>query len=137
MVKINIKELKKRAIKVTEVDYNEINNNYLKNLRNSLNMSQSLFASYLGVSKKSIEKWEQGGIYKISQPVKRLLLLINDDPSILSKMRMIEFADKKCEYTKSIADFSEDVSANWNISNDTSNEGLEIRKAEKRYGYCL
>ena len=94
-----INNLKENAVKVESVKYPVIDKNFLKQLRTSLNMSQSLFASYLGVTKKAVEKWEQG-INKIKGPVKVLLYLINDDPNILSKIVRVEYKGKNHIYKK-------------------------------------
>lgn len=57
----------------------------LRALRNELNLSQSKFANIFGVSKKTIEKWEQG-----ANPIKgaatRLIYLIMKDSSIMTKL---------------------------------------------------
>lgn len=50
--------------------------NFVKNLRNKKKLSQRLFAEILGISEKTVEKWEQG-----ANPVKgaasRLLYLLD------------------------------------------------------------
>ena len=94
-----IDNLKKRAVRIEEVQLPEIDKDFVKELRLSLNMSQSLFASYLGVTKKAIEKWEQG-VNKIRGTAKVLLYLINDDPNILSKIAKVEYNGEKHEYKK-------------------------------------
>ncbi len=94
-----INNLKENAVKVESVKYPVIDKNFLKQLRTSLNMSQSLFASYLGVTKKAVEKWEQG-INRIKGPVKVLLYLINDDPNILSKIVRVGYKGKNHVYKK-------------------------------------
>ena len=52
-------------------------------------MTQNIFASVLGVTKKTIEKWEQG-----ANPVKgcaaRLLFLINKDTTIMKELYNFE-----------------------------------------------
>ena len=68
----------------------EVNGEFVKNLRNKLNMTQNVFASVLGVTKKTIEKWEQG-----VNPVKgcsaRLLYLISKDVSIVKEFYSFEY----------------------------------------------
>ena len=88
MAKLNINEIKKNAIKVNEIDFSYIDGKYLRNLRVSLKMSQVLFAEYLGVSKKAIEKWEQGK-NPVNGTIQRMLFLIESDPAILSKLREV------------------------------------------------
>ena len=72
MGKINIDEIKKNAIEIIEPDFSYIDGKYLRNFRMKLQLSQSIFADYLGVSKKAIEKWEQGK-NKINAAVVRLV----------------------------------------------------------------
>ncbi|MBQ6783085.1 MAG: helix-turn-helix domain-containing protein [Acholeplasmatales bacterium] len=86
-------ELNKRAIKVTDRDYSYIDGSYLRKLRMSFGMSQALFADYLGVTKKAIEKWEQG-VNKINAPVLRLLFLFENNPELLSLMKEIKISNK-------------------------------------------
>ena len=70
----------------------EVNGEFVKNLRKKLNMTQNVFASVLGVTKKTIEKWEQG-----VNPVKgcsaRLLYLISKDVSIVKEFYSFEYKD--------------------------------------------
>lgn len=90
---ISFNELNKRAIKVTDRDYSYIDGSYLRKLRMSFGMSQALFADYLGVTKKAIEKWEQG-VNKINAPVLRLLFLFENNPELLSLMKEIKISNK-------------------------------------------
>lgn len=90
---INFNELNKRAIKFTDRDYSYIDGSYLRKLRMSFGMSQALFADYLGVTKKAIEKWEQG-VNKINAPVLRLLFLFENNPELLSLMKEIKISNK-------------------------------------------
>ena len=97
MAKFDLNELKKRAIKITDNDFSDVDGTFLRDLRMKLNMSQLLFASYLGVSKKAIEKWEQGA-NKINAPTARLLFLIEKDPNILSYFKTITIGEKKYQF---------------------------------------
>ena len=99
MAGINISELKKNAVKIENVQYPEIDKDFIKQLRNSLNMSQSLFASYLGVTKKAVEKWEQG-VNKIKGSTKVLLYLISENPDILSKIIRVEYKGETYKYER-------------------------------------
>ena len=99
MAKLNINEIKKNAIKVNEIDFSYIDGKYLRNLRVSLKMSQVLFAEYLGVSKKAIEKWEQGK-NPVNGTIQRMLFLIESDPAILSKLREVTVANEVIDFKK-------------------------------------
>ena len=101
MAKFDINELKKKSVKIEETDFSKIDGAFLRDLRMRLNMSQTLFASYLGVSKKAIEKWEQG-INKVNPPTVRLLFLIDRSPSILSLFKRVSYLEKY-DYVSSYA----------------------------------
>lgn len=51
----------------------------IKLIRNNLNMTQVIFAAILGVSKKTVEAWEQG-VNAPSGPASRLLRIFKDHP---------------------------------------------------------
>ena len=92
MNKKNISEILKSAshYSVFYADIEkEVNGEFVKKLRKKLNMTQNVFASVLGVTKKTIEKWEQG-----ANPVKgcaaRLLFLINKDTTIMKELYNFE-----------------------------------------------
>lgn len=89
MSKLNICEIKRRAIKVIEPDYSYIDGKYLREFRRSFKMSQSLLADYLGVTKKAIEKWEQGK-NKLNPVVIRMVYLIEQKPEILDILKKVE-----------------------------------------------
>lgn len=54
--------------------------NEIKMIRSNLNMTQVIFAAILGVSKKTVEAWEQG-VNSPSGPASRLLKLFKDNPA--------------------------------------------------------
>lgn len=56
----------------------------IKAIRKESNMTQAMFASVLGVSKKAVEAWECGQNVP-SGPVSRLLSIIETDPTILNR----------------------------------------------------
>lgn len=55
-------------------------------LRKSLNMSQKSFAAILGVSTRTVEAWEAGRVTP-SPTAKKLMFLISEDHSIVSKLQ--------------------------------------------------
>ncbi|MDO9630188.1 MAG: helix-turn-helix domain-containing protein, partial [Acholeplasmataceae bacterium] len=61
---------------------NTVSSVFVKELRNKLNMSQVFFAKVLGVSNKTIEKWEQGK-NPITGTAARLLLSISMNPELI------------------------------------------------------
>ena len=85
-------------IKKYHVEYIDIEsivtNKFVKELRQKLNMTQTVFAEILGVTKKTIEKWEQG-----KNPVKgcsaRLLYALNENPELINKFYVFEIIEPK------------------------------------------
>jgi len=61
--------------------------NEIKKIRANLELSQSVFANIIGVSKKAVEAWESGK--NIPQgPAQRMLELLDKDPAITDKYLM-------------------------------------------------
>lgn len=50
-------------------------NEEIRTIRNNAHMTQSVFASYMGVSKKTVEAWERGRIHPTG-PACRLMELL-------------------------------------------------------------
>ena len=60
----------------------------VRKIRNSTGMSQKIFASYMGVSDKTVEAWEAG----TNRPVgsaRRFLSVLQADPTMLAKCNII------------------------------------------------
>jgi len=81
---LNIEKLKKSKKFVYYHDESKqiVTSAFVKKLRIDLKMSQSVFASVLGVTKKTIEKWEQGK-NPVSGPAAKLLFLVQKRPEII------------------------------------------------------
>ena len=56
----------------------------IKQIRNNLGLSQVIFASSLGVSKKTVEAWERGRNTP-EGPSRRLLMVIRDNPEMIGQ----------------------------------------------------
>lgn len=86
-------------LEVKAADLSTVNNETLKILRNDLNLSQAKFANIIGVSKKTVEKWEQGA-NPIQGPTARLIYLIMNDHSIIKRIYSseitLENTEKSC-----------------------------------------
>jgi len=63
----------------------------IKETRESLRMSQGLFALVIGVSKKTVESWEAGR-YLPDGPARRLITVMQMDPSFPEKYEILELA---------------------------------------------
>lgn len=89
------------SVEYADVD-NVVNNEFVKKLRKKLKMSQSIFASALGVTKKTVEKWEQG-VNPIKGCSARLLFLIEKNPGIINQLYNATVLNNKEEFTVSIS----------------------------------
>ena len=79
-----------RRTVVTYVPVTEYTSEDVKDLRHRLNISQRDFANCLGVSKKTIEKWESGDNTP-SGPAKRMLELFSQN--IITTSQYIKYAN--------------------------------------------
>mgnify|MGYP001121715072 CR=1 FL=1 len=78
------KKLTRRV--VTVIPVKEYNASEVKKIRNSIGMSQKTFASYLGVSCKTVEAWETGKTTP-TPTAKKLIYLIQEDHAIIQKLQ--------------------------------------------------
>lgn len=60
----------------------------IKEIRNELGLTQSIFAYVLGVSKKTVEAWESGKNHPAG-PAQRMLSILEKDKSILKKYKLV------------------------------------------------
>jgi len=60
----------------------------VKEIRNSLGMSQSFFALFMGVSKKTVEAWEAGRNMP-DGPARRILSMVQIDPELPERYNII------------------------------------------------
>ena len=92
------------AYELGKVDFEQIvNGNYVKDLRSKLEMSQIVFSKMLGVSKKTVEKWEQG-TNRIKGPSSRLLYLIEKDESLCELLlSLVPLNGNRTYYTEEVS----------------------------------
>ncbi len=94
---INLNVLKKeKYLHLEEPDIEGlITPRFVNNLRvNILKMSQEVFAITLGVSKKTVEKWEsERGNYRISSGMKRYLYMLNKHPEYINELFKFDTSD--------------------------------------------
>lgn len=92
MNKIDINELKSKAIHITEPDLDYIDGKYIQFFRSKHCWSQALLASYLGVSTKVVVKWERGK-KKINETAQKLIFLMNEMPETINMLRCVKYPD--------------------------------------------
>ena len=76
------KKLNRRT--VTIIPVKEYGAEQVRNIRNSVGMSQSTFAGYLGVTKKTVEAWEAGTNHP-SGAASRILNMMEMDTELVEK----------------------------------------------------
>ncbi len=80
--------LKAKSYKCTVNPVPDFNSNEIKEVRSSLNMTQSTFAAVMGVSVKTVEAWESG----TNKPIgvaRRLLSMLQKDTSLPMKYNIV------------------------------------------------
>ena len=97
MGKLNLNEIRNKAIVVSEPDFSYIDGKYLRAFRMNIKMSQALFADYLGVTKKAVEKWEQGK-NKVNPVVARMIYLMERDQKIFSLLKPVSVANEEISF---------------------------------------
>lgn len=68
----------------------EISAEDIKNIRNEIGLTQSMFAAVIGVSVKTVEAWEAGTNRPIG-PARRMISLIQFNPDILKVCHVINW----------------------------------------------
>lgn len=87
-VQIENDHLSARKNKLTVSPVEEFTNLEIKEVRESLNMTQVIFAQIIGVSKKTVEAWE-AGINSPNGPAKRIISMLKEDPSLPEKYHIV------------------------------------------------
>ena len=94
MIDINkLLESKRLEVKITEI---KIDKHFVKQFRTNNHLTQVALANILGVTKKTIEKWEQG-VNNINGSSAVLLKLLNDNPTLLSQLYSVKVVEGKQE----------------------------------------
>jgi putative transcriptional regulator len=82
----NLKDVKKRKVSITPIPKYDASK--IKKIRNSLNLTQMIFAEALGVSIKTVEAWESGRNHP-QGPASRVLQLLEMDNSLLEDHKIL------------------------------------------------
>lgn len=85
----NGKKLKRTIVSVIPVK--EYSADEVKSIRRTTGMSQKVFASYMGVSDKTVEAWE-AGTNKPSGAASRLLNMMEMDDNLISEFPFVKTA---------------------------------------------
>lgn len=86
------KKLKRNIVSVIPVkEYDAVE---IQNIRKSTGMSQKLFASYMGVSDKTVEAWE-AGINHPSGTASRILSMMEMDSNLTVEFPFVKIANNR------------------------------------------
>ena len=81
---INLERIKNaKGITYSVKEFPKIDGEYVKRLRKKLCMSQSLFACLLHVTKKTVEKWEQG-VNPVTNGNAVAMVLFDENPALVN-----------------------------------------------------
>ena len=82
---INIdKLLESKRVEIVFAEIN-VNGEYVKQFRKNHGLTQIALANIAGVTKKTVEKWEQG-VNKVGGSSAVLLKLLNDNPDLIEQL---------------------------------------------------
>lgn len=94
MININkLLESKRVEVKIAETKVDRI---FVKQFREDHHLTQIALANILGVTKKTIEKWEQG-VNNVNGSSAVLLKLLNDNPTLLEQIYSVKVVEGKQE----------------------------------------
>ncbi|MFR4876061.1 MAG: helix-turn-helix domain-containing protein [Ruthenibacterium lactatiformans] len=80
--------LRAKRCKMTVQPPEEFDAEEIRTIRLNANMTQKVFASFLGVSPKTVESWEAGR-YKPDGPARRVMGLLQQDHMLAQKYGLI------------------------------------------------
>lgn len=82
-----MKEMREKSLIFSnEINFNDIDSNYLKKFRKEKNISQKTLAKIIGVSETTVQKWEQG-VNPIKGTANKLLYLLSSDETLIYKLQ--------------------------------------------------
>lgn len=88
---IDVRKLRKAERVIVRYMDAEVDSEFVKAFRKKYGLTQIALANILGVTKKTIEKWEQG-VNKIKGSSAVLLKLLHEDESLLDRIYNIRVA---------------------------------------------
>ena len=82
----NLKDIKRRKVSIAPIP--EYSAKRIKSIRESLSLTQMIFAEVIGVSVKTVEAWESGR-NKPQGPASRFLNLLEEDKDFLEEHKIL------------------------------------------------
>ena len=89
------KLLESKRVILSYADIN-VDKDFVKDFRNKNNLTQIALANMVGVSKKTVEKWEQG-VNKVNGSSAVLLTLLNNNPELIGQLYSFKKVEGKVE----------------------------------------
>ena len=89
------KLLESKRVVVSYADIN-VDKDFVKGFRKKNNLTQVALANIAGVSKKTVEKWEQGA-NKVNGSSAVLLTLLDNNPELISQLYSVKTVEGKVE----------------------------------------
>ena len=87
---INVEKLlESKRVEITIMD-ERVDKEFVKMFRKKYSLTQVALANILGVSKKTIEKWEQGA-NNVNGSSAVLIKLLNNNPELMSQVYSVKF----------------------------------------------
>ena len=78
-----------RVVKMSIEPPPEITSAEIKEIRSNAGLTQKVFATLLGVSKKTVEAWESG-TNSPAGPARRMIGIMRDDPDFIKRYNLIK-----------------------------------------------
>jgi len=82
----------------------------IKLIRKNTGLSQAAFGLAMGVSKKAVEAWESGKNKPVG-PARRILVLVEEDPSFFENNSILQRESTKESCTDTVCSVSKDIQA--------------------------
>lgn len=87
---INIEKLlQSPRVEISFIDI-DVDKDFVKTFRKEFHLTQIALANVLGVTKKTVEKWEQG-VNKVSGSSAVLLKLLNKNPELIDQIYSVKY----------------------------------------------
>lgn len=87
---INVEKLlQSKRVEISFMDI-DVDKNFVKTFRKEFQLTQIALANVLGVTKKTVEKWEQG-VNKVNGSSAVLLKLLNKNPELIKQIYSVKY----------------------------------------------
>ncbi len=128
---IDIKKLMNaKHVEIKTLDVGAVDGEFIKKFRANFDFTQTALANMLGVTKKAVEKWEQGR-NNVNSCAKVLLALLYENPDLIEKV----YSVKRYERGERQIEFKQIATENFSIEISMS-MSLVKEFGEVNYNYA-